>query len=75
MYIFILQFVEYMYMYIVVVIIPHAVKAVYACFDQNEKVFVFYTVLIFNDIRIMILPVLYTGRIRFETLELKLLSE
>lgn len=44
MYIFILQFVEYMYMYIVVVIIPHAVKAVYACFEQNEKVFVFYTV-------------------------------
>lgn len=74
MYIFILQFVEYMYMYIVVVIIPHAVKAVYACFDQNEKVFVLHS-FILNDIRIMILPVLYTGRIRFETLELQLLSE
>lgn len=36
MYIFVLQFLEYMYMYISDVIIPHAVKAVYACFDQNE---------------------------------------
>lgn len=36
MYIFVLQFLEYMYIYISYVIIPHAVKAVYACFDQNE---------------------------------------
>lgn len=74
MYIFVLQFLEYMYMYISYVIIPYAVKAVYACFNQNEKVFVLH-IFNFNDIRIMILPVLYTGRIRFETLELKLLSE
>lgn len=74
MYIFVLQFLEYMYIYISYVIIPYAVKAVYACFNQNEKVFVLH-IFNFNDIRIMILPVLYTGRIRFETLELKLLSE
>lgn len=42
MYIFILQFAEHMYIYIVVVIIPHAVKAVYACYDPNEKVLVFF---------------------------------
>lgn len=69
MYIFVLQFLEYMYIYISYVIIPYAVKAVYACFNQNEKVFVLH-IFNFNDIRIMILPVLYTGRIRFETLEL-----
>lgn len=78
MYIFVLQFLEYMYIYISYVIIPYAVKAVYACFNQNEKVFVLH-IFNFNDMRIMILHVpvlhLYTGRIRFETLELKLLSE
>lgn len=74
MYIFVLQFLEYMYIYISYVIIPYAVKAVYACFNQNEKVFVLHS-FILNDIRTMILPVLYTGRIRFETLELKLLPE
>lgn len=36
MYIFVLQFLEYMYIYISYVIIPYAVKAVYACFNQNE---------------------------------------
>lgn len=76
MYIFVLQFLEDMYMYIVVVIIYvlYVVKVVYVCFNQNEQVFVLYSY-IFNDIRIMILSVLYIGRIRFEILEFELLLE
>lgn len=78
MYIFVLQFLEYMYIYISYVIIFYVVKVVYVCFNQNEKVFVLY-IFNFNDIRIMILYVsvlyLYIGRIRFEILEFKLLLE
>lgn len=48
MYIFVLQFLEYMYIYISYVIIPYAVKAVYACFNQNEKLFYTFSILMIS---------------------------